>query len=62
MVKAMEMTQTDTTTVTERGFVPPESERRARLDDLGDYLWEQRQRDFAQSFWAPRAGYGGYRS
>jgi hypothetical protein len=36
-------------------------DHRARMDDLGDYLREQREAEFAASGWAPQSGYGGYR-
>lgn len=37
-------------------------DRRARMDDLGAYLREQREAEFAASGWAPQhSGYGGYR-
>jgi hypothetical protein len=47
-------TTAHTSTVDEqRAYERPE---KGQPENLRDYLWERRQQEFAQSFWAPRHG------
>ena len=48
-------TTAHTSTVNEqRAYERPEKGHQP--ESLRDYLWERRQQEFAQSFWAPRHG------